>query len=56
MCEIGIGTLEISEGVLINRKCVQEWCRGDRLPPTWRLPRLCALLNCSADWLLGISP
>lgn len=35
---------------------VSQWERGERLPGSESLPRICAALHCSADWLLGMTP
>jgi len=46
---------ELGELVGVTKQTISGWERGRRLPSADDLVKLCNVLNCSADYLLGLS-
>lgn len=49
--ERGLSAAALARAIGAERKMVNEWCRGHRLPQLWRLPALAAALGVSPSWL-----
>ena len=45
---------QVAETVGVQQQLVGLWLKGERLPRSDDLARVCQLLVVSADWLLGI--
>ena len=49
----GLTQVELSERVGVKQGSLSAWERGEAMPSVSNLLRLCAVLNTSADELLG---
>lgn len=45
---------DIAENTGLSCRAVYTWTRGYRMPTAITLRRVCLLLGCSADYLLGL--
>lgn len=45
---------ELAERCIVKQSCVSKWERGETLPDTLVIIKLCEVFQVSADYLLGI--
>jgi DNA-binding transcriptional regulator LsrR (DeoR family) len=45
----------LAESLGVSRSTITGWLRYGKLPDAYLLNKLCAVLHCSADWLLGLA-
>jgi DNA-binding transcriptional regulator LsrR (DeoR family)/plasmid maintenance system antidote protein VapI len=45
---------QLALAIGVSRSTITGWLRHGKLPDAFLLARLCAVLDCSADWLLGL--
>jgi len=50
---LGLSQNQLAEAVEVSRSTVTGWLRYGKLPDAEMVTRLCYVLDCSADWLLG---
>lgn len=49
----GMTQAKIADLSGITEVSMSRYCNGDRLPGPFVIDRLCTVLGCSADWLIG---
>ena len=53
--ELNLSQLELAKRIGVTSVCVSRWETGARIPNAPSIISLCKALNCSADYLLGLS-
>jgi DNA-binding transcriptional regulator LsrR (DeoR family) len=52
--QMGLSQNQLAEALAISRSTVTGWLRYGKLPDAQILAQLCYVLDCPADWLLGM--
>jgi predicted transcriptional regulator len=55
MRERGLTVYQIAEMCDMTRPAFSQYLNGKRIPATMHLVRIDRVLDCSTDWLLGLS-
>lgn len=55
IAESGETQRQIAKEVGVAKATVNLWCRGEQMPNSKALIKLCERFDVSADWLLGLS-
>ncbi len=53
--ESGKSYIQIGKESGVSKASIAAWCRGEGLPNSKALSKICLYFGVSADWLLGIS-
>ena len=53
--ERGLNAIEIAKAVNVSKSAISQIESGKNAPDIVTFFELCQLLDCSADWLLGLS-
>ena len=51
----GLRQWDLADLIGTNRYTISKWERGTRVPDAHEVALMCAALDCSADYLLGLS-
>ena len=51
---LGLTKVELEKACGMSAGNVTRWERGKAYPTSYSLKKLCEVLHCSADWLLGL--
>lgn len=54
LAQLGLSQNQLAEALEISRSTVTGWLRYGKLPDAYILARICHVLDCTADWLLGL--
>lgn len=53
--ELNLSQVDLAAKVGVTSICISRWETGVRIPNAISIIALCKALNCSADYLLGLS-